>query len=40
VKALYNARYNVEKLESGCDNLKNLSAAGWDSYEQLEGMYM
>ncbi len=37
IKAIYKSRYNLEKLESGCDDLQKLSAAGWENYESFEG---
>lgn len=37
IKAIYNSRYNLERLESSCSDLETLSAAGWANNENFEG---
>ena len=37
VKAIYKARVNDEKLDTACENLNELSALGWNEYEDFDG---
>ena len=38
LKAIYHARLNEERADTACDNLHNLSAFGWNEYEDFEGI--
>ena len=37
IKAIYKTRYNLERMESTCNDLNTLSAAGWEGYEDFDG---
>jgi hypothetical protein len=37
VKAIYKVRLNVERFDNACDDLRKLSAVGWNEYESLDG---
>ncbi|CAF0978144.1 unnamed protein product [Brachionus calyciflorus] len=37
VKAIYKSRCNEEKYESSCEDLRRLSAIGWNEYEDFDG---
>jgi len=37
IKAIYVSETSNERYESACDDLNDLSAVGWNNYEDFEG---
>lgn len=37
IKSIYRARLNEERVETSCEDLRRLSALGWNEYEDFEG---
>lgn len=39
IKAIFKSETDSERNESSCDNLNELSAIGWNNYENFEGLF-